>query len=944
MTTNFMPRRTRLLGGAATGLVLLLTTGGVAQAQEAAVPAPTDAVEEITVTGIRAGIQSAIALKKSSSSIVEAVSAEDIGKLPDTSIAESLARLPGLTAQRLDGRAQSISIRGLGPDYNTVLLNGREQVSTGDNRGVEFDQYPSEILSGVLVYKTPDAALIGQGLAGTADLQTIRPLKYGKRVLSANARYEFNSEDKLNPDGKDTGHRFSATYVDQFLDDTLGVAVAVSDISTPTQSRRFNSWGYPQFDGNNATYGTLQPGGGYVVRPEFAAAQGKYIIGGSKPYVQSNNLKRTGVIGVLEYRPTDKFSTSLDLYYSRFREKQILRGIELPLLWGSATLQPGYTTDGDLITQGVYAGVKGILRNDLNTRKTTLKSAGWNIAYETDNGWTLSADLSHSDAKRTDVIFESYAGTGPSGVGATDTMTFTTTPGAGTTFGSSLDYANPSLFVLTDPNGWGSGAAGGALTQAGFYNTPSIKDELNAVRLEAERELSWGPINKVEFGYNISRREKSKEVHESFLTFGGRIADGAPQSMAIPQGALIGAVSLDLIGIPAMLAYDPTYLLKNGVYTLVADQNPAVQTRNWSVREDVQIAYAKFGVDSAVGSIPVTGNAGVQVVHTDQFSTGTRVNPADVANPSNNDGGDKYTYVLPSLNLTFDLGNETFLRFGAARTLARARMDELRASQSFSMNAGKLTSTDPANSYFSTDGGNPQLRPYIADGVDLSLEKYFGRSAYLSAAVYHKKLSNYVNSSASHIEDFSAFVPLLSPEQQADLGTTQGLAKGPENGKGGYIRGLELSASLQGDIFFEPLRNFGLIVSGSFTDSEVKLDEGSDPISMPGLSKRVINTTFYYENNGFNARISNRKRSKFLGEVAGLSAARIYRTVAAESVLDAQIGYEFRQGPLEGLSVLLQANNITDEPFKTYENGDPRRTVDYQKYGTTYMVGVSYRF
>uniref|UniRef100_B0SXK3 Outer membrane insertion C-terminal signal n=1 Tax=Caulobacter sp. (strain K31) TaxID=366602 RepID=B0SXK3_CAUSK len=919
MTNQFMPRRARLMSGAATGLALLLTTAGLAHAQDKAAPA-NDTVEEITVTGIRAGIENAIALKKSSSSIVEAVSAEDIGKLPDTSIAESLARLPGLTAQRLDGRAQSISIRGLGPDYNTVLLNGREQVSTGDNRGVEFDQYPSEILSGVLVYKTPDAALIGQGLAGTADLQTIRPLKYGKKVLSANARYEFNSEDKLNPDAKDKGHRFSATYVDQFMNDTLGVAIAVSDISTPTQSRRFNAWGYP-------TTGT-----------------GDLVIGGAKPYVQSNNLKRTGVIGVLEYSPTDKFHTSLDLYYSKFREKQILRGIELPLFWSSATLQPGSTANGGLITNGVYSGVKGVMRNDLNTRHTTLKSAGWNIAYDTDNGWTLAADLSHSEAKRTDVIFESYAGTGPSGVGATDTMTFHTTPGAGTTFGSTLDYTNSTLFMLTDPQGWGAGAAGGALTQAGFYNTPSIKDELNAVRLSAKRDLAWGPINKVEFGYNASRREKSKQVHESFLTFGGRIADGAPQSRAIPKEALLGTVSLELIGIKAMLAYDPTYLLDNGYYTLIADQNPAVQTRNWAVKEDVQIAYAKFNIDSTVGSIPVTGNTGLQVVHTDQSSTGTRINPADTAHPANNDGGAKYTYVLPSLNLTFDLSNETFLRFGAARTLARARMDELRASQSFNMNAGNLTSTDPNNAYFSTDGGNPQLRPYIADGVDVSLEKYFGRSAYISAAGYYKKMSNFVNSSSSHLEDFSAFKPLLSPAQQAALGTTQGVAKGPENGKGGYIRGIELSASIQGDIFYEPLRNFGLIISGSYTDSSVKLDDNLPAIDMPGLSKKVINTTFYYENNGFNARISNRYRSKFLGEVAGLSAARIYRTVDTESVLDAQIGYEFRQGPLEGLSILLQANNITDEPFKTYENGDPRRTIDYQKYGSTYMVGASYRF
>jgi iron complex outermembrane receptor protein len=924
MTTNSMPRRARLMGGAATGLALLLTAAGVAHAQDATAPS-TDTVEEITVTGIRAGIENAIAMKKTSSSIVEAVSAEDIGKLPDTSIAESLARLPGLTAQRLDGRAQSISIRGLGPDYNTVLLNGREQVSTGDNRGVEFDQYPSEILSGVLVYKTPDAALIGQGLAGTADLQTIRPLKYGKRVLSANARYEFNSEDKLNPDAKDTGHRFSATYVDQFLNDTLGVAVAVSDISTPTQSRRFNAWGYP------------------------TTASGDLVIGGAKPYVQSNNLKRTGVIGVLEYSPTDKFRTSLDLYYSEFREKQILRGIELPLYWSSAVLQPGYTAQDGLITQGTYTGVKGVMRNDLNTRNTKLKSAGWNIAYDTDNGWTLSADLSHSDAKRRDVILESYSGTGPAGVGATDTMTFNTTPGAGTTFGSTLDYTNSTLFMLTDPQGWGAGAnggaaTGGALTQAGFYNTPAIKDELNAIRLEAERELAWGPINKVEFGYNASRREKSKEVHESFLTFGGTIAQGAPLSRPIPQAALIGTVSLELIGIKAMLAYDPTYLLDNGVYTLIADQSPAVQTRNWGVKEDVQIAYAKFDIDSTVGSIPVKGNTGLQVVYTDQSSTGVRVNPADTAHPTTNDGGDKYTYVLPSLNLTFDLSNETFLRFGAARTLARARMDELRASQSFNQNLANLQSTDPNTSYFSTEGGNPELRPYIADGVDLSLEKYFGRSAYISAAAYYKKLSNFVNSSASTIEDFSPFLSLLTPAQQALLGTTQGLAKAPQNGKGGYIRGIELSASVTGDIFFEPLRNFGLIISGSYTDSSVKLDENSAAIDMPGLSKKVVNTTFYYENNGFNARISNRYRSKFLGEVAGLSAARIYRTVDTESVLDAQIGYEFREGSLDGLSILLQANNITDEPFKTYENGDPRRTVDYQKYGTTYMVGVSYRF
>lgn len=922
MNSRTQHNRARLMGSAATSLALALASAGMAQAQEtAAKPAENNAVEEIVVTGIRASIENAIALKKTSTSIVEAISAEDIGKLPDNSIAESLARLPGLTAQRLDGRAQVISIRGLGPDFTSTLLNGREQVSTGDNRGVEFDQYPSEILSGVVVYKTPDASLIGQGLSGTADLQTIRPLKYGKRILSANARYEMNSEDKLNPDAKDTGHRISATYVNQFANDTVGVAVAVSDISTPTQSRRFNAWGYPTINAANDR-----------------------VIGGAKPYNQSNNLKRTGVIGVLEYKPNDKLSTSLDLYYSEFAEKQILRGIELPLQWSAASLQPTRTTEAGLITKGTFAGVKGVMRNDLNTRDTTLKSAGWNIDYQTDNGWGLVADLSYSSAERTDVIFESYSGTGPNGVGATDTLGFTTTPGAGTTFASTLDYTNRNLFVLTDPQGWGGGAAGGALTQAGFYNTPSITDELSAARFSAEHDLEWGPVSHVEVGVNISRREKDKQVHESFLTLGGRIAQGAPLSRAIPEAAIIGVANLDMIGIKAMLAYDPTYLLKNGFYTLIADQNPAVQTRNWSVREDVQVAYAKFDVDTQAGSIPVKGNFGLQVVRTDQFSKGVAVNPANPAAPTVTDDGSKYTYALPSLNLTFDMGNELYVRLGAARTLARARMDELRASQSFNLNSSRLTSTDPNNSFFSANGGNPNLRPYIADGVDVSVEKYFGRSAYISAAVYHKELSNFVNSNSSSYKDFSDYLFLLSSAQQSQLGTKIGLVSGPDNGDGGFIRGLELSASVQGDLLWEPLKPFGLIISGSFTDSEVTLEKGQNPITIPGLSKKVINTTFYYEKDGFNARVSNRYRGKFLGEVAGLSAARIFRTVDEESVLDAQIGYEFREGPLTGLSLLVQANNITNEPFKTYDNNDKRQTIDYQKYGATYMFGVSYRY
>jgi len=177
-------RRVRLLSGAAFGAAALVAVSS-AQAQTAAATTQADEqpaeVGEIVVTGIRRSIEASISAKANNTSIVEVISAEDIGKLPDVSIAESLARLPGVTMQRLDGRSQQISIRGLGPDFTTALLNGRELVTTGDNRGVEFDQFPSELLGSVVVYKTPDAALIGQGLAGTVDLRTVRPLAYGRR-------------------------------------------------------------------------------------------------------------------------------------------------------------------------------------------------------------------------------------------------------------------------------------------------------------------------------------------------------------------------------------------------------------------------------------------------------------------------------------------------------------------------------------------------------------------------------------------------------------------------------------------------------------------------------------------------------------------------------------------------------------------------------------------
>src|SRR6185436_14382984 len=246
--------------------VFLMASTGAAVAQTESAP-----IEEVIVTGIRKSIEDSIAVKKNDDQIVEVVTAEDIGKLPDSSIAESLARLPGLAAQRTNGRAQTLSIRGLGPDFTVTTFNGREQASTNDNRTVEFDQYPSELVTQVKIYKTPDAGMAYQGIAGTTDISTVRPLSYEGRRTAITYRYEMNQQDANIPGLPDAGDRVNGTYIDQFMEGKLGVALGIAYNKTPYQAQTREPWGYPGLDGT-----------------QYPANAGDLIIGGDKDGIQSS--------------------------------------------------------------------------------------------------------------------------------------------------------------------------------------------------------------------------------------------------------------------------------------------------------------------------------------------------------------------------------------------------------------------------------------------------------------------------------------------------------------------------------------------------------------------------------------------------------------------------------------------------------------------------------
>lgn len=905
------------------------------------------AAQDIVVTGFRASITNAINTKRNADQILESISSEDIGKLPDNSIAESIARLPGVTAQRVDGRDQEISIRGFAPDFSTTLLNGREQVTTNDNRSVEFDQYPSELLGQVVVYKTPSAGLVGQGLSGTIDLRTIRPLEYGKRVFAANARGELVTKGSLNAGSTNKGYRVSGIYVDQFANNTLGVTLGVAHMESPSQFERFNAWGYPQFDGNNATYGTPQPDGTYKTRPEYAAAQGKYVIGGAKPYVQSNKLTRTGVVGTIEWAPTTDLTTTIDGFYSKFKEAQALSGIEFPLAWGNAVLQPGYTVTGDRVTSGTWSNVKGVLRSDYIERDAEIFSGGINTKYKT-GPLTLVGDASYSRVKRKDIYIESYAGTSRGvsagglssnpNVGPFDTFGFQTQGNGITTFNNSqLNYADPNLIKLTSPQGWAAGARDKLVPggQDGYYSSPDVKDELYALRGSASYEISSG--NSVEIGGNYTSRTKRYLPTEYYLSAAANVSDPThTTSVTVPSSYILGTTDLSYLGIPGIVRFNSKALVDAGILDLLPNGNSTTEANTWALHENVATGWLRYNFNAPVGAGSFTGNAGVQIVYTDQSSDGYR-NVSGANDGGTITDGIKYTDILPSLNLSFRFDTRNVLRIGAARTLARARMDQLKSSFTFSVNPTGLNLTNPYQAYFSGSGGNARLKPWIADGVDVSFEHYISRTGYFAVAGYYRYLESYIYDSST-VHDFTG-----TPTGSVTPATFLGIINQPVNGTGGVLYGAEISGTIPLGDFTHLLDGFGVIGSYSYTKSNIVANPDAPMQPLPGLSKHVANGTLFFEKAGFSTRGSIRYRSGFLAEVISLGPGATNRQARGETIVDAQIGYEFQKGPLKGLGILIQGQNLTSEPFVT-EDVASHLIIDYQDYGRRFLGGIAYKF
>lgn len=908
---------------AACWLALASSANAYAQEAEQAAPADTEqtadtkddkSIATVTVVGIRGSIAKSAETKRESTSIVEAVSSEDIGKLPDVSIAESIARLPGLAAQRVNGRSQVIAIRGLAPDFAATLLNGREQVTTGDNRGVEFDQYPSELVHAVTVYKTPDASVIGQGLSGTVDIQTVRPLSFSGRQVNLNLRGEDNGFGELNDGTSGNGYRFSASFIDQFADDTVGIALGYAHLDSPFQEKHTKAWWW----GGSADW---FPSDGIPGKPA-----GAEMAMGAELWARSAENTRDGVMGVLEFKPNDNYHSILDLYYSKFEQDETMRG----MMWsndpwtgtGVTLTNPTVVDAGgvDVVTGGTLNNIRPIVRNDHNTRTDKMFAMGWKNTFQFGDGWTFVNDISYSTTKRNQSIAETYAG-----IDGLASAVFSTPLGSDfLSYDFNRDYADPTQVLLRDPAGWG---------RDGRIETPRLQDSIQAYRFELSRAFEAGPFSGWQFGVNFSQRDKEKT---STVYFANLLNGRTP--VAVGSGVLTAPTDLGFAGVGGVLGYDVDAALAN-YYAITQQMSSDDFQKDFTVTEKVRTIYSKLDIDTDIGDVRLRGNIGAQLVHTEQSSVGFNVN--DVNNLGTIEAGTSYDDFLPSLNLAADFGDGWVARFGAAKTLARGRIDDMRAAASAGVN--------PSTGLWGGGGGNPYLEPWRATSADLSLEKYFGDASYVALAVFYKDLENYIRTQTVQY-DFTGYT---NPDPGIEPISNIGSFSTPVNDKGGVLRGVEFSTALDFGLFTPALEGFGAQFNASYTESNINpgtsVNSNPDLNKLPGLSRDVANLTMYYENDGFSVRVSERYRSSFRGEVYNLFFSRAYTTVLADRQTDLQVSYEFGEdSSWKGASLLLQVLNLTNSPYRTVQDGEfsggVSQPLEYNEYGRQVMLGVSYKF
>jgi len=874
----------------------------------------TSAIDEVVVTGIRASLASAASTKRNSSAIVDAISAEDIGKFPDQNLADSLQRVTGVQIQRANGEGTVISVRGLSPDFTRTQYNGRTITSTGA-RSFDFSSLASDFVSSIEVYKTPTADMIDGGLSATVNVRLARPLDIGKDryVAAIEGLYERNAR-KFSP------------HVTGFVNKVFGDGTVGAYFGADYRERKYTTFSKTGFGTEVGVEARRLPPVDYNVDGDFNDTFRFEHTAGT--IVTEGDSRRLTLVGGVQARPTDTLELWADVFYANLDEKQKAYAFA-PRFTSIAGPNSGVrrsVVNGDTISfldaDGVW--LVSIGQNNESSRVTVSPAAG---ATWTKDRLTLSTEANYSRTRREETAL------GMEGIGRasayydhrTDGDTFTDLG-----FTRGYDIFNPHNYNVVGLRG--------------SYKAPTI-DRNWSLRGDGRYDFNDGFVKKFSTGLNLSERKLDFRSARVLLSAQG-LANllGVPFNPTVEGGSFDGTPVMYRFSFPhAFSSYNgPVKPLTEGLVAnmdtllervslariLAAAPPTAAPASDFAVQERSIAAYAR--VDFGTEDDRLAGNIGLRYVKTEQTSIGsvpdfntitfvqlaaqTLVDTAPAGKVDNN-----YENWLPSLNLRYAVNDNLLVRFGAARVMTRPTLSLLTTSTNISANVRSISS------------GNPRLKPFLADQVDLSLEYYFNTTGILSAAVFYKDIKNFVVN-ATKTETYPVRQGIGGPIATLDFSHFF-----PDNGAGAKLKGIELNAQVPLTFLPSPWDGFGVLANATLLDvGKVSAASGGPATPLPGVSKVSYNAAMYYEKSGFGARLSYTYRSKYTNNQLSFFGdgdfARSY------GQFDASLSYEVN----DHISINADASNILNEPSLTYNNQNLVRF--YEDSGRRFTVGARARF
>ena len=942
-------------------------------------------VEIIEVTGFKGSIIKSLNTKRFSDTVVDAISADDIGGLPDVSIADSLTRIPGVTSVRIDGQSSELNVRGLSGGFVFSTLNGREMVSTSGGRSIQFDIFPSELITGAQVYKSQKASLIEGGVAATINLDTANAL-YNEEThsLRASLHGNYNEAAADNEDSDTLGRRLTLAYQGKFLDETLGFSIGLANMFQPTVSSRFVNY---QFDERelSSTYD--------------GAPEGQTLISsGFELNERGGEDERNAFTLALNWEPRDDMRFQFDAFHSNYDSQKWDRGLRVsgidnlekvgstllidnPLMSGNALVGGTiYRDPTGMALAPPYKGASSDLRvqtqADDNTTESKSLAFGLNGEWNITDDLMMTVDFAHSEGDETykdQVMRMAYFEDNSVATPIIDDNII-------------LDYQLNGLnqpyiqfnqdFTSTDNM---------MVTSSESY--PHVEaNSSDALRIDFSYQLDSDIFASVEFGARASQREyelsRARFVYGStdakmrngeYIQYQGVDDNGSPIEVERFQPHPLDSsnstpttIGGELSGMPGFLSVDNDAIL--AAWLPNVDRTPV---RDWDhtwtmtqgnvVEEDVLAAYLQVNIDTELFDIPLTGNFGVRYVSTEQSSTGLVSAGTNGGDPIADDlgvvnsnytlrtVGDSYEDILPSLNLNFQVSDNDQIRFAYAKVMSRPEMPLMANSGNFNW----LQDSDTNRYQIDLDSStSPFLRPFYANQFDLSLEHYFTETeGALAIAFWYKDIDNLIGTSEYKDFDYAAAGIAVPPtpedklldENEEPIDYANGTYNRADNvDDAGYMRGIEIGYTQTFTFLPGYFAGLGANVNFSYTQSEIEVESkvpGYEDTLAPieGLSPRVLSATIFYEwDDKFSARLSGRYRSAYLSrQIAIGSDQSAY--FQDETILSGQVSYNFT----ENLQAVVSVDNLTDEPNLSYF-GETSRTGTIQYFGRTVYFGVNY--